>query len=99
MTLETKRYRAMPVEIEAVQFVGTNAQEIIDWINGCDHPGKSGRGGGLALLTPEGEISIPTWEGQLTATLWDHVVRGGAKGEFWPIKPAAFALKYSEIAP
>ena len=42
-------------------------------------------------------IVIKTLEGDMTASEGDWVVKG-LKGEFYPVKPDIFALKYEQIA-
>lgn len=84
-----KTYRKRPHEIEAIQFDGTNGEEICDWaLNhpnpGCIYPS----GGGQALL-------IDTLEGRMRADRYDYVIRG-AKGEFYPCKPEIFQIIYEE---
>lgn len=75
-----KRYRKKPVEIEAVQWKGTNASEVFAFAKG-----KVKRAG-LAL-------SIQTLEGLMFASLGDYIIKG-VKGEFYPCKPDIFEETY-----
>tara|TARA_R110002096_G_scaffold173781_2_gene348184 strand:+ start:389407 stop:389667 length:261 start_codon:yes stop_codon:yes gene_type:complete len=85
-------FRTKPCEIEARQFDGTNHREILSFV----YPGMSedGLAGAEAMNLP---IVIKTLEGDMTASEGDWVVKG-LKGEFYPVKPDIFALKYEQIA-
>ena len=78
------RYRKKPVVIEAVQWTGENADEIVTFA--CP----------AAMLFPEG-MRIKTLESatdeSLLANVGDWIIRG-VKGEFYPCKPDIFAATY-----
>ncbi len=76
------KYRKKPVVIEAVQYDGHNATEIVLWA-------KS------SVITEDflGGIEIPTLEGVMRADVGDWVIRG-VKGEFYPCKPDIFEATY-----
>lgn len=78
---EPKKYRKKPVVIEAVQFTGENAQEIVGWI---EEP---------AAINRAGDIRIHTLEGDHRARPGDWIIRG-VKGEFYPCKPEIFEATY-----
>lgn len=88
------KYRKKQVDIEALKFDGslTSAVGISAWVRSC--------GGKAAPLAPEKGnrygISVSTPNGVMTASPGDFVVRFD-DGEFYPWKPAIFALTYDEV--
>lgn len=80
------RFRKRPVEVEAVQWLGTNGAEV----------------GGFLGISPEVDfpchprIGIQTLEGVMYAEPGDWVIRG-VKGEFYPCKPDIFEATYEEV--
>ena len=80
-----KKYRKLPVVIEAVQWTGENWRELGDFIE-CIH----------ALLPDKGEIDISTLEGIITASKGDYIIKG-ISGEFYPCKPDIFAKTYEAV--
>lgn len=88
-------YRKKPVVIEARQFDGDNADNILEWVNG----GYDGD----AYLIPSGQFTgnaliIPTLEGDHRADIGDWIIKG-IKGEFYPCKPDIFAATYEPAPP
>lgn len=79
------KYRKRPVVIDAIQFNGTNHDEIADFCS----PQPVKVGGGFTLL-------IPTREGTMTASKQDWVIRG-VQGEYYPCKSDIFAATYEEV--
>jgi hypothetical protein len=80
------RYRKRPVEVEAVQFVGTNIVEIAQFI--ADRDGQ--------FIPTLGYIDIVTLEGTMTASPGDWVICGVA-GELYPCKPDIFEATYEPV--
>ncbi|AOE44990.1 hypothetical protein SEA_TWISTER6_81 [Gordonia phage Twister6] len=80
-----KRYRKKPVEIEAIEYLGTNDPSVAEW---C---------GGTLIALGQGfwKIEISTLEGPVTASPGDWIIRG-VKGEFYPCKPDIFAETYDD---
>ena len=78
-----KKYKKKPVIIEAVQYNGTNENEIYDFI-------------GDKILSNKQGLLIPTLEGTMIASVGDYVIKG-IKGEFYPCKPDIFKQTYDEI--
>lgn len=64
-------FRKKPVEIEAIQFTGDNAQAIANWMGGDYVQRASG-------------LHIQTLEGVMHVSEGDWVIRG-VKGEFWGV--------------
>jgi len=91
------KFRKKPVEIEAVQFDGTNADAVLDWINEHTEDGEG------AYLIPGGEFAgknallIPTLEGDHRANSGDWIIQG-VQGEFYPCKPDIFEATYEPVA-
>lgn len=85
------RARKKPVDIEYERYDGTNAAEIVDWIDG------STPGGFVPAYTDaDGELHIATLEGDMHVSPGDHVIRG-VQGEFYPCKPAIFDATYDPV--
>lgn len=97
------RYRKLPVEIDAVQWDGTNIDEVMRfafadqrWREGRPDDGYVG-GPGIGYTPPLGTLDIPTLEGTMTANPGDWIIRG-IKGELYPCKPDIFAATYEPVA-
>ena len=75
-----------PVVIEARQYDGSakSAMEIVQWM-GVDEFEQDFIGQAL---------TIHTLEGDMTASVWDWVIKGIA-GEFYPCKPNIFEATYT----
>lgn len=86
-----KTYRKKPVEIQAVQFTGENADEIMSFV-----------GQNCQVYKPTGDVSpimyIHTLEGVMSAVRGHYIIKG-VKGEFYPCKPDVFELTYEEVNP
>lgn len=80
------KYRKKPVVIEAVQYSGANVQEIIDFTEG-----QAIKNGGKSDF-----MTIPTLEGDHTATTGDWIIKG-INGEFYPCKPDIFEKTYEKV--
>jgi hypothetical protein len=77
------KYRKKPIEIEAVQWTGSNADEIEEFI------------GQVWKAAPD-RIRINTPEGTMVATPGDWIIRGVA-GELYPCKPDIFEQTYEPV--
>ena len=80
-----KKYRKKPVEIEAVQWDGTNKVEIQQFMSRY-----------LDENTIYHHLIIPTLEGDHIASKGDYIIKG-VHGEFYPCKPDIFAETYDEV--
>lgn len=80
------RYRKKPVVIEAIQYTGSNAGEIRDFV---DFP--------LHGLASPNILWIETLEGTMRADKGDWIIKG-VQGEFYPCKPDIFAATYEMVA-
>jgi hypothetical protein len=79
------KFRKKPVEIEAVQWTGKNADEIrrfmdTDYLHFSDYE----------------RIEIDTLEGRIYAAVGDWVILG-VKGELYPCKPDIFEMTYDKV--
>ena len=88
-----KKYRARPIEIEAMRFTDNeSANSISDWME------ESGvETGFLSGCTDESQrvvsLNIDTPEDIKVAYIGDYIVKN-TKGEFYPCKPDIFEAKY-----
>jgi len=83
------KYRKKAVVIDAIQFDGSNTDEIIKWAP----YGK--------ITLPAATMTAPvlfihTLEGIMSAGVGDFIIRG-VKGEFYPCKPDVFEMTYEPL--
>ena len=81
------RYRKKPVEIEAIQYIGTdkNKIELYHFM------------GNLTYYIDENEdLIIKTLEGNMRANIGDYIIKG-VHGEFYPCKPDIFEETYEIV--
>lgn len=85
------KFRKKPVEIEAVQWTGSNTNEIVLFAdNAC------------RVLSTDPETGKPislvirTLEGDMSANVNDWIIKG-VNGEFYPCKPDIFEKTYEKV--
>ena len=79
-----KKYRKLPVEIEAVQYDGFHTGQLHEFCGDC-------------FVEPvDGFPYIKTTEGNMTVSKGDYVIRG-VGGEFYPCKPDIFGKTYESV--
>lgn len=90
------KYVKKPVVIEAVQYNGSNACEIEEFV------GKNLRqtivddcGYQAGITAPLVGLIIETLEGNMVANPLDYIIKG-IKGEFYPCKPDVFEQTYEK---
>ena len=84
------KYRKKPVVIEAVQWLGSNVDEMETlFAHGC----TNGRAGTVSQGL---SVRIYTLEGEMEAVPGDWIIRG-VKGELYPCKPDIFAATYEAV--
>lgn len=92
-----KTYKKRPVEIQAVQWTGENAEEIEEFVG--DHCGAVryiyDKNVYKSSQQDRTELIIHTLEGDHHASIGDYIIRG-VKGEFYPCKPDIFEETYIE---
>ncbi len=80
------KYRKKPVVIDAVQYDGYNALEIVAFVGtNC-----------LVSRRMEAPILIDTLEGQMRAEVGDWIIQG-VNGEFYPCKDEIFRITYESV--
>ena len=78
------KFRKKPVVIEAVQFNGTNYDEIADFCQPRD------------TYVGENSLIIKTLEGEHIASIDDWIIKG-VQGECYPCKPDIFEQTYEAV--
>lgn len=81
-------YRKKPVVIEAREWTGSNATELLTWIVSF---GGNARQEGSSII-------IATLEGDHETSLGDMIIRG-VENEFYPCKPDIFEATYEPSPP
>lgn len=85
------KFRKKPVVIEAVQWSGNNAKELLGWA------GDNGVwGADFQIDIENGLVEILTLEGVMSADVGDWVIKG-IRGEFYPCKPDIFEETYELV--
>lgn len=87
------KFRKKPVVIEAIQWDGNNAGEILFWV-GQHHDASSEAK--LAYINEADELKIRTLEGEYLASIGDFIIKG-VKNEFYPCKPDIFEATYDLV--
>jgi hypothetical protein len=80
------KFRKKPVEIDAIQFLGT--KENVDEIRKLNPE--------IIWHLNQNLLTIPTLEGDMTAQLNDWIIKG-IKGETYPCKPDVFEKTYESV--
>lgn len=81
-----KVYRKKPVEVEAVEWTGSNLDEILEWAGNAVsvHPGN------------DTELSVVTNHGSTTASAGDYIIKSPAD-EFYPCTKEVFVATYDVV--
>lgn len=79
------KFRKKPVVIEAKQWLGTNSDEIYEFV------GKD-----MSWHPIDKSLFIHTLEGAMMANPADWIIKGVA-GEFYPCKPTIFEATYELV--
>lgn len=94
------RYRKRPLEVQAIQYDGSNsrAKAILDWV--ADSRGQIRRWEGQWAVDGNWAptLLIDTMEGTMAVTPTDWVIRG-VQGEFYPCSHAVFMKTYELVDP
>lgn len=86
-----RRYIKKPIQIEAIQWDGTNSNELLKFsrdIRFVHHEGTD------SLCA---DLFIHTLEGDLYAKIGDYIIKG-VKGEVYPCARNIFEETYEEVA-
>lgn len=90
-----KKYKKIPVEIEAIEWTGINLKEIKEFAgDAIGYEEVCGGGHLLTLQTLESDGRVNT---KHSAKVGDFIIKG-VKGEFYPCKPEIFKMTY-ELKP
>lgn len=81
-----RQYRKKPVEVEAIQWMGNNAEEVTEFMST----------GQRLFSIKRPKVMIWTPEGIMTASIGDYIIKG-VHGEFYPCKPDIFHKTYEEV--
>lgn len=81
------KYRSKVIEIEAVEYTGSNTDEVRCFLDG-----------GLRTyqFSSDRYVIIHTLEGDMKALPGDFIIRG-LEGEYYPCKSSIFHAKYEPI--
>lgn len=94
------KYRTKPFEVEAIQWTGSNIEEIKEFVgDSLEYTVKKYKhehGKESYELINEIVVKINTLEGVMTASVGDYIVKG-MLGEFYPCNPKVFETKYEPI--
>lgn len=98
------KFRKKPIVIDAIKWSGMEKdlkkvlKFIADGHKDFNHLPKTNGyiHAGVGYTPPTGELTIPTLEGDHTASPGDWIIRG-VKGEFYPCKPDIFEMTYEPI--
>lgn len=92
-----KKYRKKPVVIEAMQFLGINYIDCLDFMN-ISGARKKKIIESFKEYDPdvEGALYINTLEGTMKCSINDWIIKG-VNGEFYPCKPDIFSETYIEV--
>ena len=80
------KYKKKPIVIDAVQWTGSNADEVLNFA------GESAELHGVMQI----HLAINTLEGPLNASIGDYIIKG-FKGEFYPCKEDIFNATYEQV--
>lgn len=79
-----KKYVKRPIEIEAIQWKGSNSLEVEEFCKEC------------ACNDRMPILMIYTLEGPMRASKGDYIIKG-VNGEFYPCKKDIFKKTYKEV--
>ena len=80
------KYTKVPVEIDAIQYLGSNSKEVIEFTNNQAH--EESKDGKTYLI-------IPTLEGNMIANKGSYIIKG-VKGEYYPCEEHIFQETYTK---
>ena len=82
------KFRKKPVEIDAMNWDGSNIDGILLFCEGFAHY--------QLMVSGVSKMVISTKEGDMIATIGDWIIKG-VKGEFYPCKPDIFDMTYDAV--
>jgi hypothetical protein len=92
------KYVKNPLEIEAVQWTGTNYRVMYDFLTETTNQNIEATGEHFYIDHSKGQggLIIKTLEGEHIASIGDYIVKG-IKGEFYPCKSDIFEKSYTQV--
>lgn len=87
----SRKFRKKPVEIEAVQFDGSNHREVLVFMDPSMNENSAAVSQSMQL-----PLVIQTLEGRMRVSVGDWVIRG-VKGELYPCKDDIFRMTYEPV--
>jgi len=89
-----KQYKKKPVTIEALQWDGSNIEEVILFAEGtATYEAMASGAGAIVTETLESNGDYMTRQ---AASIGDFIIKG-ISGEFYPCKPDIFEKTYEEV--
>ena len=82
------KYRKRPIVIDAVQFMGDNDGDCLDFLGMRNNPPNP--------LDTKRNLYIDTLEGRMLVSIGDWIIRG-INGEFYPCKSDIFDKTYEKL--
>ena len=86
------KYRKKPIVVEAIQWTGTNHEQIKDFCGSVVVESGETYGERGAVYY----FAISTLEGKMYVSVGDFIIKGIA-GEFYACKPEVFKASYDEV--
>jgi len=83
------KFRKKPLEIEAEQFTYKNKDHVFTWMLGNRYADFEDGAPVLRFMTIHGDEAV--------ARIGDWVVKDGAPGTYYPVKPDIFAKTYDAV--
>ena len=92
------KYIKKPIEIEAVEWTGSNHRIMFDFLTGTTNQKieESGEHFYIDHHKVQGGLMIKTLEGEHKASIGDFIIKG-ITGEFYPCKPNVFEKTYIQV--
>lgn len=90
------KFRKKPVVIEAVQWTGSNPDELLGFMLARASLRRSNYKTEAGGIMVGGCLIIETLEGEMRADPLDWIIKG-VKGEFYPCKPDIFEATYEPV--
>jgi hypothetical protein len=90
------KFRKKPIVINAVQWVGTNLKEVIDFTGLHESAAKRWTWEEYAQIVATEGLKIFTLSGPVILKTGDWVIRG-VNGEYYPCKPDIFEKTYDPV--
>jgi len=86
------KYKKKPTIIEAIQWDGSNINEVIDFTKDKSNIVVERH----TYTQASARVIIHTLEGDMEASIGDYIIRG-VKGEYYPCKPDVFDMTYDPV--